>query len=835
MKFEVRILLRKFTIFLVTVLLLQNVISGAAYAADFGTLTKETSETVSPEVKHIQRSYMNGSVNRFVNILNINLSNPYTSIEIGLPNPINKLTRTSVLASNNSYEGHRVVGAINAAYFNSNGYPSTLIALNNEILNFGAMGTNFESPTQKPVAFGIKKDGTAIADYYTTNFTYKINGQTYKIDSVNETRSADTTVVYTETNKTTGTNEWGREIIVENASKSTKNLSFGDVVTGTIKTITSPYAKGDNEIPENGFVISSTGTAVSEAFNTAKVGDEVTITIGIDEKWQDAQFMMAAGPLLVNNGEVELSMPTDASFAKSRHPRTAVGIDATGKNVFFVTVDGRQTGHSLGSNLQDLGEYMISLGAKYALNLDGGGSTAMVVRELGTNTPVLVNKPSNGSEIGVSAILQVINNAPAGQVKAIIPAAKTYNLFVDETISPTIKAGYDEYLNPVKITQSEIIWSVKGDIGYFEGSKFIATASGAGELIATLGNATVTIPVSVAHLPVEPVVIQSFDSTSNISVESAKATASLSIESSYKREGKGSVALTYDFTTGEDGTKAAYVIANKPISIASRPDHLGVWVYGDGNKNWLRGVVVDAVGTKHTINFTTQSGLNWTGWKYVTAKMPTEGVAPFAFDRLYIASPVASEWAKGEIFFDKLQAVYNNEHVELKYTDVAADYWAFPTIERLNTLGLIKGYVDGTFKPTNQITRGEAAMILSREMRVDVKEVIKYDDVATNYYAYDAIQEVAAAGIITGRVAGKFDPNSPLSRAEMAAIMDRMYKLTGTTTMSFSDVKANHWAHDSIMRLYKNELVTGYTDGTFKPDNFITRAEFANILSKAIK
>ena len=188
-------MVRKFTIFLVTVLLLLNVMSGPANAADYGTLLKETTKTVSPEVEHIQRSYISGNVNRFVNILDINLSNPYTSIELGLPNPINRLTRTSVLAQNNSYEGHRVVVAINAAYFNSNGYPSTLIALNNEILNFGAMGTTYESPTQKPVAFGISKNGTAIAGYYTTNFTYEVNGQTFKIDSVNELRYADTTVV----------------------------------------------------------------------------------------------------------------------------------------------------------------------------------------------------------------------------------------------------------------------------------------------------------------------------------------------------------------------------------------------------------------------------------------------------------------------------------------------------------------------------------------------------------------------------------------------------------------------------------------------------------------
>ena len=385
------------------------------------------------------------------------------------------------------------------------------------------------------------------------------------------------------------------------------------------------------------------------------------------------------------------------------------------------------------------------------------------------------------------------------------------------------------------INQSDISWSVTGDIGYFDGSKFVATTPGSGQLVATLGNVNVEIPVSVVNPNTPPTSILSFDSVNNLSVQTAKAKASLSNEAYYAREGKGSAALSYDFTSNETGTKAAYVVANKPISIPSKPDHLGVWVYGDGNKNWLRGVVVDAAGTKHTIDFTKQSGLNWTGWKYVTAKMPVEGVAPFTFERLYVASPVSSEWAKGKLYFDQLQAVYNKDHVEPTYKDVASKYWANQAIDRLNKLDLISGYVDGTFKPTNQITRGEAAMILSREIDVAVDKVIHYDDVASNYFAYNAIQEVAAAGIITGRVQGKFNPTSPLTRAEMASIIDRMYKLTGTTAVSFSDVTSNHWAYDSIMRLYKNELITGYTDGTFKPNNYIIRAEFASILSKAIK
>ena len=111
---------------------------------------------------------------------------------------------------------------------------------------------------------------------------------------------------------------------------------------------------------------------------------------------------------------------------------------------------GRQSGYSNGATLTDLASYLISKGAKYAINLDGGGSTTMVVRQPGQEAPKLANRPSEGSERRVSATLQVINSAPAGTLKAFslptsligsafflrIPALATSNMHNVMQISP---------------------------------------------------------------------------------------------------------------------------------------------------------------------------------------------------------------------------------------------------------------------------------------------------------------------------------------------------------------------------------------------------------------
>lgn len=819
----------------IVVLIMCNGAIGAE-ATVFENKVSEQEKVIAPEVKHIQQNYQSGSVKEFVNVLDLNLSNQYIDLELGIPDPLNTLKTTSSRARENSKLGHQVVGAVNASFFLSDGLPANLLSKNNEIINYGILGTNTESPTQSPVAFGISKDGKAIADNFNANLSFKVNGKEYKIDRINNSRPNGTTVLYTPEMTSTGTGIWGLEIIVTSASQNMNSIHFGDQITGIVSEMTTYGGSGNSTIPKDGFVISVQSKEVADELKkNLQIGSPIEVNLTIDEKWMDSEFILAAGPLLVKNGKVNISMPTTTNFVKGRNPRTAVAIDSTGTRVFLVTVDGRQSS-STGTSLTDLASHLISMGATSAINLDGGGSTTMVVREPGLVYPTIINRPSDGYERRVSAILQVVNTAPAGKLKSFKIDSSVKTVLKDTSIPLNIVKAYDEYFNPVTLDSSSVNWRVEGDIGHINGTAFTATKKGKGKIIAEYQGVIAEFSVEVISQDV-PLIIDGFESTSNWISESVRATASVSNSTKQEayRQGNTSLKLNYDFTIPGTGTTAAYAVTKKPISIVGLPKELGVWVYGNSGNHWLRGVVLDGNGNQHTINFTEEGGLNWSGWQYVTADIPQNLILPLKFERIYITQPKESLQNKGQIYIDQLQAVYKENHKELIYTDVTQKHWAFNSIENLNNLGLIKGYLNGTFRPNNSITRAEAATIIARELNLKATKQPNFSDVKSTNYAYDAIAAVSENGIITGRYNGKFTPEGKLTRAEMASILTRAYSLTGTSTTTFKDVPKSHWASGFIQTLLANDLTSGYKDHTYRPNVEITRAEFAALLERVLK
>ncbi|MGE7690620.1 S-layer homology domain-containing protein [Lysinibacillus sp. NPDC097214] len=822
------------TIVVVCFVLMLSVNPSFANAAVFDNKIKEEKKEVSPQVTHIQQTYNSNSIREFVNVLDVNLNNIYTKLEVGVPKPINSLQTTTNMAKQNTYDGHRVVGAVNASYFLGNGMPANLLAEKNEIINYGILGDTYESPTQKPVAFGVSKSGKAIADYYSTNLSFQVNGKSYPIDLINTERTTDKTVLYTPDKKTTGSNNWGVEIVVSNASQDMKVLHFGDRLSGTVSKVTAYGAEGNSTVPSDGFVISVQNKELATELSQITAGTNIDVNLSIDEKWMDAQFILAAGPMLVNNGKVDISMPTNSGFASARSPRTALAVDATGTKVFVVTVDGRLSGHSNGTNLTELASYLISMGATSAINLDGGGSTAMVVRNPGGYFANLVNIPSDGGERRVSAILQVVNTAPPGKAKSIT-VNNVNQVMKGSSVDMKVASAYDQYLNPMTINPSKMTWTVEGNIGKMDGATFTATQKGEGKIIGEYDGVRTSTTVKVVDLAQEkPILLDSFDNASSWTVEVAKANASITNAKDYARQGTASLKLNYDFTSAGSDTKAAYMVAKSPIPITGKPNNIGVWVYGDAGKQWLRGVLVDGTGAKQTIDFTSQGGMDWNGWKYVTAKIPNDVTLPLKFERLYVAQPSASLQKKGQLYFDQLQAVYQDNHEELAYTDVAKGYWAFSEIQSLYNKSLIKGYENGTFKPEASITRAEAATIIARALNLTTTKDTNFKDVSKDHYAYSAIAAVEQAGIIKGQEVGKFNPNGQLSRAEMSAILTRAYKLTGTSKVNFTDVKSTHWAYSDIQALVANNLTSGFPDNTFRPDTQITRAQFSSFLNRCL-
>lgn len=399
------------------------------------------------------------------------------------------------------------------------------------------------------------------------------------------------------------------------------------------------------------------------------------------------------------------------------------------------------------------------------------------------------------------------------------------------TVTPIDKSGATLLYDP-----SLVSWSVEGKIGTItENGTFTAGNENAtGYVVATLGKVTKKIPVTVEAA--DAILIDDFETIDSWSAAAARSKASIARASGSEpaRNGKSSLKLNYDFTTGEAGIKAAYVAAKHPIPLANRPVAIGMWVYGDGASHWLRGTIIDANGTNHTINFTEEGKLDWTGWKFVTAEIPANIAYPIKLDRIYVAEAVAEKQGKGTLYFDKLQALYSFDHKEPLFTDITEKHWAYPDIKQLFEQQIITGFTDGSFQPNASITRAQAAVMIAREqkLRLEQRPELTVTDVPKHHYAYKAIQALVDEGIMTGRTTTTFDPNAPLTRAEMATILQRTYRLQGDGELRFHDVAANHWALASIIALTENNITTGYEDGSFRPSNPTTRAEFSAFLSR---
>lgn len=150
------------------------------------------------------------------------------------------------------------------------------------------------------------------------------------------------------------------------------------------------------------------------------------------------------------------------------------------------------------------------------------------------------------------------------------------------------------------------------------------------------------------------------------------------------------------------------------------------------------------------------------------------------------------------------------------------------------------GYPDGTVHPERSITRAEAACIFYRlltdEALADIWSTEQYyPDVLPESWYYMYISTLTNGGILTGYPDGTFRPNEPITRAEMATILSRFDAGFGTleVTKTFSDIQ-NHWGQVYIEFAAERGYVVGYPDGTFRPNTSITRAETAAMINRCL-
>ena len=159
-------------------------------------------------------------------------------------------------------------------------------------------------------------------------------------------------------------------------------------------------------------------------------------------------------------------------------------------------------------------------------------------------------------------------------------------------------------------------------------------------------------------------------------------------------------------------------------------------------------------------------------------------------------------------------------------------------LNRRDHYAFLVGYADGTFGPECNMTRAEVttmfARLLTEQIEADKTYSSTFNDVAKDCWAANYIGYMQQFGIVTGYVDGSFRPDAPVTRAEFAAIASRFEKLTQGSA-SFTDVPDTHWAVKYINFAATRGWVTGYEDGTFKPEHSITRAEVAAVTCRLLE
>ena len=149
--------------------------------------------------------------------------------------------------------------------------------------------------------------------------------------------------------------------------------------------------------------------------------------------------------------------------------------------------------------------------------------------------------------------------------------------------------------------------------------------------------------------------------------------------------------------------------------------------------------------------------------------------------------------------------------------------------------GIITGYEDGTFKPTRNVTRAEAAIMLGRALDLNgAQRATSFKDVSVASKASGYIQSAVDKGIINGYDEDNFGPTDPITRVQMSYLLMRGFQLNETSNVNFTDVPKSGDQYDTINKISTAGLTIGYPDGTYRPANTVTRQDFAVFVARGL-
>lgn len=694
------------------------------------------------------------------------------------------------MASKLEAQGLRVVGGINAGFFNTNnGTPIGLVItdglLQSAIPNYCAIGFRADGsavigqPTIKITASWTTRETVQVDATTGVESVVPAQQKTISMSGFNKIRTDGGYFLYSDTfSPTTKNNVAGVDVVlrpIETTDPLTGEVTVptGLPVSGSVvcEVVTVRDSVTDNSIPSGCFVLSMNNNSSADQLallSALQPGDQVTLTSSTSEEWADVVTAVSGLYNLVENGQVVSGLTNQAN------PYTAVGVRADGSVVLY-TVDGRQKGYSIGATYKQVAQRMIELGCVTAIAMDGGGSTSLGTTYADMTSFEMINKGSDGSARAVSTCLFLVTSAPSTGVLESFYVEPENDVVLRGSSTKLTATAVDSNYYPMTWSDT-LTWDSKlGQVTVGEDGSLIYTA---GEYSGT-----------------DTVTASSGGKSGSTNILVVEALSSLSV----KNEGTGTAVATLTLTPDDvvDLTVNA-LYRNLKVSC------------DDTDFTWT---VEGNVGTIDETGRFTAGARNGTG----TIRVSGGGMT----------ASVSVTIAGGDPFVD------------------TEGHWAQDYITQLYQLGITTGETleDGTicFYPNRNITRGELLTMVVRMLGVDTAQ---YENVTLPFADADTIHSwllpyVKAAyslGLLQGDQVGdalyaKVSEN--VTREAAMVIIGRTLGYTQTADLSvFVDSdQVSDWALEYVQTLVALGIVNGSDDGKLNPKSGILRGEVAKIIT----
>jgi hypothetical protein len=301
------------------------------------------------------------------------------------------------------------------------------------------------------------------------NISY--GGNSFPVSNINTTRSTNQLIFYNSLNgKFTHTNAYGTEVLIQRIDSE---WDVNKTIKAKVVSIVSGL--GNMSIPVGSAVLSGHGTAQT-FLSSLHVNDEIDINLGITFGSDKPYFtdMVGGDRLILQDGQV-----TDNDWVDP-NPRTAIGFSADKSKIYFCVVDGRSL-ISVGTSTKQLADIIKSAGASTALNLDGGGSSCMYVKEFN-----VMNNGSDGVERAVGDGIFAVSSAPTdAAISEISSYEKTIELPRYGVFKPQF-LGYNQYGTLLNTNVQGVTLTCPPEVGYINASgQLVASGTQNGILTAT--------------------------------------------------------------------------------------------------------------------------------------------------------------------------------------------------------------------------------------------------------------------------------------------------------------------------------------------------------------